>query len=78
MEEPQVLASGAYHGQRGTLGPVHVSPDRQAQGWYVARYGDGQGDLWGTDVTLVSGWRHDRNQNTDSNATLLATGPDAA
>jgi hypothetical protein len=48
----------------------------QRPGVFLTFCGDGKGDLWGNDVTLVKPWRHARNENSCCNGCFLATGPD--
>ena len=48
----------------------------QRPGLFLTFCGDGKGDLWGNDVTLVRPWRNQRDENSCSNSSLLATGPD--
>ena len=48
----------------------------QRPGVFLTFCGDGQGDLWGNDVTLVRPWRNQRDENSCCNSSLLATGPD--
>jgi hypothetical protein len=48
----------------------------QRPGVFLTFCGDGKGDLWGNDVTLVRAWRNQRDENSDCNGCLLATGPD--
>ncbi|MBM3804481.1 MAG: exo-alpha-sialidase [Acidimicrobiia bacterium] len=45
-------------------------------GVFLTFCADGKGDLWGNDMTLVKGWRHQRNENSCGNGCFLATGPD--
>ena len=48
----------------------------QRPGLFLTFCGDGKGDLWGNDVTLVRAWRSQRDENCCANSSLLATGPD--
>ena len=48
----------------------------QRPGVFLTFCGDGQGDLWGNDVTLVRPWGNQRDENSCCNSSLLATGPD--
>ena len=35
----------------------------QRPGVFLTFCGDGKGELWGNDITLVKAWRHERNEN---------------
>jgi hypothetical protein len=48
----------------------------QRPGVFLTFCSDGQGDLWGNDVTLVKPWRHQRNENSCCNGSFVITGPD--
>jgi len=48
----------------------------QRPGVFLTFCADGKGDLWGNDVTLVKGWRHQRNENSCANGSFVVTGPD--
>lgn len=48
----------------------------QRPGVFLTFCGDGQGNLWGNDVTLVKPWRHQRNENSCCNGSFVVTGPD--
>jgi hypothetical protein len=48
----------------------------QRPGVFLTFCGDGEGELWGNDVTLVKAWRHQRNENSCCNGSFVVTGPD--
>ncbi|MBM3804281.1 MAG: exo-alpha-sialidase [Acidimicrobiia bacterium] len=48
----------------------------QRPGVFLTFCADGKGDLWSNDVTLVKGWRHQRNENSCANGSFVVTGPD--
>jgi hypothetical protein len=48
----------------------------QRPGVFLTFCGDGKGELWGNDVTLVKAWRHQRNENACANGSFVVTGPD--
>jgi hypothetical protein len=48
----------------------------QRPGLFFTFCADGKGELWGNDVTLVKPWRHNRNENSCGNGSLVVTGPD--
>ena len=47
-------------------------------GVFLTFCGDGKGELWGNDITLVKPWRHERNENACANGSFLATGSGAS
>lgn len=48
----------------------------QRPGVFLTFCGDGMGERWGNDVTLVKPWRHQRNENSCCNGSFVVTGPD--
>ncbi len=48
----------------------------QRPGVFLTFCGDGKGEVWGNDVTLVKPWRHQRNENSCCNGSFVSTGPD--
>jgi hypothetical protein len=48
----------------------------QRPGVFLTFCGDGKGELWGNDITLVKPWRHERNENSCCNGSFVTTGPD--
>jgi hypothetical protein len=48
----------------------------QRPGVFLTFCGDGLGERWGNDVTLVKAWRHQRNENSCCNGSFVVTGPD--
>ena len=48
----------------------------QRPGVFLTFCADGEGDLWGNDVTLVKAWRHQLNENSCCNGSFAVTGPD--
>jgi len=48
----------------------------QRPGIFLTFCGDGTGDAWGNDVTLVKPWRWQRHENSCCNGSFVATGPD--
>lgn len=48
----------------------------QRPGVFLTFCGDGEGALWGNDVTLVKAWRHQRDENSCCNGSFVITGPD--
>lgn len=53
-----------------------VALSYQRPGVFLTFCGDGQGDRWGNDVTLVKPWRHQRNENSCCNGSFVITGKD--